>query len=311
MPKGDKYKLKADPDDGTTPIANLLLEAVAMAKISGLQKGAILYLWRRTYGWTNDKGNRKKEDKIPLSEWREALDSTTPRVSATLSELEHKGIVKRRMADTWGGYYYSLNTDISKWNSNCLNIPLLCKSVGIANIETITENITVTENNTIPQMDNSPTLDNSSPKKNGTVTENVTVLLPKTEQCTLYKEILNKDKEIYSRLFKYWNSKGVVVHRKETATMDRRIKKALENYSEEEIKKAIDNYTIVMTHPDTYFFSFKWALEDFMSSGLRKFMDNVTPLTNYLAYKKVSVLEIPSNDPNKFTQGRYGGTVQK
>jgi len=40
MPKGDRLKLKADPEDGTTPISNLLLEAVAMAKISGLQKNA-------------------------------------------------------------------------------------------------------------------------------------------------------------------------------------------------------------------------------------------------------------------------------
>ena len=47
MPKGDRIILKADPEDGTTPISNLLLEAVAMAKLSGLQKGVILYLWRR------------------------------------------------------------------------------------------------------------------------------------------------------------------------------------------------------------------------------------------------------------------------
>ena len=51
MPKGDKEILKADPEDGTTPIANLLLEAVAIARLSGKEKGIILYLWRRTYGW--------------------------------------------------------------------------------------------------------------------------------------------------------------------------------------------------------------------------------------------------------------------
>ena len=32
MPKGDKEKLKADPEDGTTPVANLLLEALISAK---------------------------------------------------------------------------------------------------------------------------------------------------------------------------------------------------------------------------------------------------------------------------------------
>ena len=34
MPKGDRERLKADPDDGTTPIANLLLEAAIMAKVT-------------------------------------------------------------------------------------------------------------------------------------------------------------------------------------------------------------------------------------------------------------------------------------
>ena len=48
MPKGDRLKLKADPEDGTTPISNLLLEAVAMTKLPGLQTRAILYLWRKT-----------------------------------------------------------------------------------------------------------------------------------------------------------------------------------------------------------------------------------------------------------------------
>ncbi len=188
MPKGDRFKLKADPEDGTTPIANLLLEAVAMAKISGLQKGAILYLWRRTYGWVED-GKRLKERKIALSEWQHALDSTKPRVSATLAELEHKQIIKRRMADAWGGYYYAINTNVASWNSNCLNIAKLSEMIIVTNFGTVTEKDTVT------QSDNSCEIDNSSPKKNGTVTENVTEQLPKTQLPTLYKERLKKDKE--------------------------------------------------------------------------------------------------------------------
>jgi len=39
MPKGDRQELKADPEDGTTPISNLLLEALAIAKLSGKEKG--------------------------------------------------------------------------------------------------------------------------------------------------------------------------------------------------------------------------------------------------------------------------------
>ena len=124
MPKGDRFKLKADPEDGTTPIANLLLEAVAMAKISGLQKGAILYLWRRTYGWA-DGDKRVKERKIALSEWLHALDSTKSRVPASLADLEGKNIIKRRMVKRWEGYYYSMNWDVASWGNTCLNLAKL------------------------------------------------------------------------------------------------------------------------------------------------------------------------------------------
>lgn len=186
MPKGDRLKLKADPEDGTTPIANLLLEAVAMAKLSGLQKGCILYLWRQTYGWLGEDGRRLKEAKITLTEWAKALDSTSPRLSHTLAELENKSIIKRRMADAWGGYFYCLNTDISHWNSNCVNLSKLAEHVGIANFATVTQNATIAQN------DNSCGIDNSCPNKSATVTQNATQQLPKTQLPYIIKERLKK-----------------------------------------------------------------------------------------------------------------------
>jgi DNA-binding transcriptional regulator GbsR (MarR family) len=190
MPKGDRLILKADPEDGTTPIANLLLEAVAMAKISGLQKGALLYLWRKTYGWIGKDGKRLKEAKISLSEWSRALDSASTRLSHALGELEQKGIIKRRTVDNWGGYYYSINTDIKKWNSNSINLDKLSELISINNPATIDKNATVTTN------DNSCDNNNSYQKQNGTVDQNATQQLTKTQYPSLlYKEILNKDKE--------------------------------------------------------------------------------------------------------------------
>ncbi len=188
MPKGDRLRLKADPEDGTTPIANLLLEAVAMAKISGLQKGAILYLWRRTYGWVED-GKRLKERKIGLTEWVNALDGEKSNVSKALTELEKKGIMKRRTADSWGGYYYSINTNISKWNSNSINLAKLADTVTVVKYATIGDIATVGENSTMEDKPTVATLDNA------TVGENSTQQLAKIQLPTLYKEILNKDKE--------------------------------------------------------------------------------------------------------------------
>jgi len=198
MPKGDRLKLKADPEDGTTPIANLLLEAVAMAKLSGLQKGAIIYLWRQTYGWAGEDGKRLKEKKVTLTQWAKGLDSTNARMSHTLSELEGKGIIKRRMADAWGGYYYALNTNISKWNSDCIKLAKLAEQVGIENFGGITEKATVAENATITEVATIDKTGNSSqkaqqlPKKSVTVAENATQQLPITQLPTLYKENLNK-----------------------------------------------------------------------------------------------------------------------
>ena len=202
MPKGDRFRLKADPEDGTTPIANLLLEAVAMAKISGLQKGAILYLWRRTYGWV-DGDKRVKERKIALSEWLHALDSTKAKVSTALSNLEGKNIIKRRTTDQWGGYYYSINTDIASWNSDCINLTRLSEMVTVADFGTVAQNRTVAEKgNSSPNRQQLPETATPSPtpKKRGlpktaTVAQKRTEQLPKTEPPTLYKETLNKDKE--------------------------------------------------------------------------------------------------------------------
>ncbi len=181
MPKGDRYILKADPEDGTTPISNLLLEAVAMAKLSGLQKGAILFLWRQTYGW-HVQGKRLKERRIPLSKWRDALNSSSPRVSTALKDLTDKKIILRHQFEGWQGYSYSINTNISEWNSNCIDLELLSKTI------TVTENVTVTKGATVTE------------NEKGTVTENVMEQLPKTitpsdTDLAMPKESLNKIKE--------------------------------------------------------------------------------------------------------------------
>lgn len=204
MPKGDRLKLKADPEDGTTPIANLLLEAVAMSKISGLQKGAIIYLWRKTYGWVGKDGKRLKEAKITLGEWNKALDRDKSRISKALIALEQMNIIRRRVIDIWGGYYYSLNTDISSWNSDSVNIAKLAETVTVAHLPTVGENATV------GGKDHSDGKDNSRRKQHATVGGNATPQLTKTPLPTLYKETLNKEKEIYNKektgeIFKVFN----------------------------------------------------------------------------------------------------------
>ena len=120
MPKGDKDILKADPEDGTTPIANLLLEALAIAKLTGKEKGVVLYLWRLTYGWMVN-GKRLKEIRMGLDDWAKITQADKSKTSTILTGLTKKHILKRQFIGPGQGYSYSMNTRVAEWDNSCLN----------------------------------------------------------------------------------------------------------------------------------------------------------------------------------------------
>jgi len=126
MPKGDREILKADPEDGTTPVANLLLEALAMAHLSGQEKGAVLFLWRRTYGWVAED-RRKVWDEITLKEWALALNTHSRYACKIIAGLVEKKILLRRDMGKGKGYLYTTNTRVKEWNRGCLNAQGLYK----------------------------------------------------------------------------------------------------------------------------------------------------------------------------------------
>lgn len=307
MPKGDRLILKADPEDGTTPIANLLLDAVAIAKISGLQKGAILHLWRQTYGWIDDNGKRRKECKITLREWMEALDSSKSRTSEALSELELKGIMIRRMANAWGGYYYKINTLVSKWNSNSINFEKLSKITGIPINGTVAQNGTVLDSDNSSDNDNSSNKDNSTDFRNGTVAQNGTEQLPKTEQHTLYKETLNKDKEKGVDKIPDNNKIGEVIvgldklrgykTTKRTAEAGA-IKRMLKNYNPEQILKT---WSDLKAKPF-------WVNQELFMMSVESQIGAIVHGTHISSNQNN---EKPTNDPDKYIKGKYGHIVQR
>jgi phage replication O-like protein O len=131
MPKGDREILKADPDDGTTPIANLLLEALVVANLTSKERASVLFLIRRTYGW-HVNGNRLKADVIPLRTWAKALQvKDTTRASRILSGLEKKRVIKRESLGPGKSYLYTINTIIADWD-NCTNFQLLSEMTILA-----------------------------------------------------------------------------------------------------------------------------------------------------------------------------------
>lgn len=124
MPKGDKLKLKADPEDGTTPVANLLLEALTIANLNGTEKGLVLYLWRQTYGWVIE-GIRQKEARIPQHELSERMGTSERSVYAALKALTDSNIFIRKEIGQGKGYVYRMNTDIATWNSHTVDFAQL------------------------------------------------------------------------------------------------------------------------------------------------------------------------------------------
>lgn len=100
-----------------TNVPNLLLVALAMAKLSGLHKGVILYLLTKI--------NNPPPHIINLSEWANALDSEKSRMSNTLKDLCVANIIHRTLINNQVGYSYDINFNVETWDSKFINKSLL------------------------------------------------------------------------------------------------------------------------------------------------------------------------------------------
>lgn len=104
-------------------------------------------------------------------------------------------------------------------------------------------------------------------------------------------------KETINSVFKYWNEKQIITHRKLTDKIIRKISGSLNDYSEEEIKTAIDNYTHILFSEDFYW-THKWTLAEFLQRGLEKFLEYETAVANY---KHKSIISDNGHKPKEET----------
>lgn len=95
---------------------------------------------------------------------------------------------------------------------------------------------------------------------------------------------------IYSHIFDYWNSKGIIEHKALTPEREKSIKAALKIYKEDDILKAIDNYSEILSD-EGYTFNYKWSLENFLKrkNALPLFMDGGERKINYDTYRKNNI----------------------
>ena len=87
------------------------------------------------------------------------------------------------------------------------------------------------------------------------------------------------------RIFAAWNSEKIIQHSQPSAKIKTKINAALkEGYTESAIICAIQNYSTVLRGPQ-FFFKYKWPLENFLQRGLKSFVPEATPLSNFLKDK--------------------------
>ena len=106
------------------------------------------------------------------------------------------------------------------------------------------------------------------------------------------------DKSNILKVYKHWNSKGIIKHREMTSAMESGIRARLRKYDIEEVKKTIDNYNKILTN-EKYYYTHKFSLQDFMRpSNFVKFSDDAKPLDNYID-KKLKAKKQPAGGIDK------------
>ena len=105
-------------------------------------------------------------------------------------------------------------------------------------------------------------------------------------------------------IVEHWNKLGEPKCTKITEELDKIVKKALKDYTEEEIKTAITNYKTVL-HDKSYFFSYSWNIQKFLkqSNCLDDFTTQGEKWVNYCNQKG---LNLDRNDTKKYETNENG-----
>ena len=93
-----------------------------------------------------------------------------------------------------------------------------------------------------------------------------------------------------NEIFEYWNTKGLVKHKKINKNISEAISKALKEYEIDDILDAIDNYEEVV-HDQTYFFDTIWPLDKFLKqqNALPEFLNEGAKWLSYANRKNGGV----------------------
>jgi phage replication O-like protein O len=98
-------------EDGFTPVANPIMEALARTQLSGYEWRVLLFLLRKTYGWS------KKSDRIALSQFVDGTGICQRRIIEAVNSLVAKNIIHKTSAEkrTSKGREYAFNKHYGSW----------------------------------------------------------------------------------------------------------------------------------------------------------------------------------------------------
>jgi phage replication O-like protein O len=261
-------------ENGYTPVAHELLEQTAKFHLNGTQYSIILIIWRFTYGFS------RCEHELSINFIAKATEKSTTAIKKELKLLIDRNIVlvakKYTNADS---RVLKFNKNYDTWEGN---------------------------NQSPPKVGN-----NCSPGEQPIPSEGNKKTPPEGNKKTPKKEtIKDNSKESIYIVFRHWNLKKIITHKKLTDTILGHINARLEEgYLVEEIIEAIDNYETILKDNVKYFWSYKWGISDFLTRGLDKFKTESDPFKNYAnktngAYKPKQ----SNNGPNGLMQGNDPGT---
>ena len=106
-------------EDGYTPIANEILEALSKIRIPGEAGQCLHFIIRKTYGYG------KKEDWISLSQFVEGTNLLKPTVSRALRKLLGMNMIIKK--DNGVGVTYGIQKDCDKWKPLSKKITVIKK----------------------------------------------------------------------------------------------------------------------------------------------------------------------------------------
>lgn len=286
MDQEKRNKGKPELEDGYTKIADELLDALCGITLRPSEHQVFMSVVRQTYGWN------KKEEFISIGQFAKATNLSRRTVIYALQNLEAKNMIKVKRAQSEGSARNLSNRVqiqklYKKWvvqgkGINYSNLLAKQQDKYSKSRSGSAKNGGGSARNGILEVNSLHPLKDSSTRK----TKEKTLSVETTNELNKYFEDLAKQEKLapLKSVYNHWNDQNIIPHKKLTEKIKQKIRTHLKENTIEDITQAISNYKTVFTSPN-HFFKYRWTLIDFLDRGLRKFLNEAKPLTNYLVDK--------------------------